>query len=84
MDEDELTMGIENINIEGTKPISRLPPYIPPRKSTAKVTKDLDSLKFKVFTPLLLKEVPIKGELLARVPFLKMEDWDLGNHVKFP
>ena len=40
LDEEELTMGIENISEKGAKPISRLSPYIPPRKSTAKVMKD--------------------------------------------
>jgi len=83
LDEEEMTMGIENISTKDIKPITRLLPYIPPRKLIAKVTKDPDSSKYKVFMPLLLEEVPIEGNLLARVPFLKMEDWDLGNHAKF-
>ena len=58
-------MGIENINAEDAKPISRLSPYTPPGKSTAKVTKDPDSLKFKVFMPFLLEEVPVERDLLA-------------------
>lgn len=83
MDEEEMTMGIENISTKDVESISWLSPYIPPRKSTAKVTKHPNSLKFKVFTPLLPEEVFIKDELLASVPFLKMEDWDLGDYAKF-
>jgi len=54
-----MTVGIENISKDGVDPISRMPPYIPLRKPTAKVTKDSDLFKFKVFTPLLQDEVPI-------------------------
>ena len=67
-------MGIQDIGVEGTELISQLPPYIPPRNPTVKVTKGPDSLKFKVYTPLLLKELPIEGGLLVWVSFLKMED----------
>lgn len=83
LDEEKLTMGIENISEEGAKPISRLWSYIPPRKPTTKVTKNPISLKLEVFTHFLPEEVPIEGDLLAWVPFLKMEDWDLGDHEKF-
>jgi len=65
-------MGVEYIDTEEVVPITRLPPYVPPRKSIGKVTKDPESLKYKVFTP------------LARVPFFKMEEWDMGDHSKFP
>lgn len=84
MDEEELSMGVEDMDaVEGVL-ITQLPPYVPPRKSTIKVTKDLDWTKYKVFMPLLPKEVPMEGDLLAQILFLKMEDTDLGDHVKFP
>lgn len=84
MEKEELNEAFEDTNVEGAKPISQLPPYMPLWKPTSKVTRDLDSIKFKVFTPLLHEEVPSEGELLAQVPYLKMEDWDLGDHDKFP
>jgi len=37
-------------------PITWLPPYVPPRKFVAKVTRDLESLP---------KEVPVEGDLLG-------------------
>jgi len=64
--------------------MSNFPPYMSPRKPTAKVTKDPDSIKYKIFTPMLLEEVPIEGELLAKVPHLCMEDWDLNDRNKYP
>ena len=79
LDEEELTMGIENVSVEDANSISRLSPYIPPMQSIAKVTKDPDSLKFKVFMQFLSEEVLVEDDLLTRVPFLKMEDWDLEN-----
>lgn len=84
LDEENMTMGIENISEEGTKPISRLLPYIPPMIPTDKVTNDPNSLKLEVFTPFLLEEVPIEGDLLAHILFFNMEDLDLGDHEKFP
>jgi len=46
------------------------------------VAKDPNTIKFKVFTSLLLEEVPIEGELFARVPQIRMEDWDLNDREK--
>jgi len=67
LDEEEVTEGIENISVDEVEPISRLPPYIPLQNPTSKVTKDPDAIKFKVFTHLLLVEVPIEGDLLYPV-----------------
>jgi len=67
-------MRIKNINIEDVDPIIQLLQYITPRKSIAKVTKDLDSLKYNVFTPLLQEEVPIQGNIFPWVQFLNIED----------
>lgn len=55
LDEEEMNVGIEDISVEGMEPISCFSSYIPPQKPTAKVTRDPDSVKFKVFTSLLLK-----------------------------
>jgi len=74
LDEEELTMGIEEIDAEEAKLITHLPPYIPLRKSMDKVPRDPDSAKFMVSTPLLPKNMPFEGNLLARIPYLKMED----------
>jgi len=77
-------MGTEDIDADEVVPITHLPFYIPPTKSIAKVTKDPNSVKFQVSTPMVLKNVPSEGNFLARIPYLKMEDWDLGDHAKFP
>jgi len=53
------------------------------QKPSSKVTRDLAAIKFKVFTPLLLEEVPIEGDLFARVPQLLMEGWDLNDRRKY-
>jgi len=37
-----------------------------------------------VSTPLLPKNVVFEGTLLGCIPMLKMEDWDLADHEKFP
>jgi len=54
------------------------------RKRKAKVTKDPDADKFTISMPLLPEQVPFEGPWLARIPFLKMEDWDLVGYTKFP
>jgi len=67
-------MGVEYIDVEEVVLITLLPPYVTPRKSTAKVTKDPEFEKYKVFIPFLLEDIHVEGNLLARVPFFKMED----------
>lgn len=84
LDEKEMAGGFEDINVDKVELISRFPPYMPPRNPTVKVTKNPNSIKYKVFSPLLLEEVPIEGELLARVPHLCMEDWYLNYCNKYP
>lgn len=49
--------------------MTRLLPYIPPRKSMAKVPKDLDTTKFMFSTPLLLENVSFDRNLLAQIPY---------------
>jgi len=75
---------MEDIVAEDTKPITKLPRYIPLRKGKAKITKDPDSEKFTISTPLLPEHVPFEGPRHARIPLLKMEDWDLEDRTNFP
>jgi len=77
-------MGIKEIDADETVSITRLPPYIPPRKSMAKVNKDPNLAKFQISTLLLPENIPFEGNLLAQIPYLNMEDWDLGDHTEFP
>lgn len=72
--EEDLTMGIEEIDADEAMLITQLPPYIPLRKSTTKITKDPDSTKFMVSTPFLVENVPFEGNLLAIILYLNMED----------
>jgi len=65
-------------------PISKLPDYIPLHKGKVKFTKDLDSVKFLINTPLLPKSITLEGLRLARIPHLKMEVLGLANHERFP
>lgn len=58
--------------------------YIPPNKGKAKVLKDPNTTKFIFSTPLLLEKVVFEGVLLGCLPSLKLEDWDLVDHKKFP
>ena len=77
-------MGVEDIDAEEVVIIPQIPPYVPSRKPTSKVNNDPDSGKFQIYTPFLPEDICFEGNLLAQVPFLKMEDYDLGDHAKFP
>jgi len=57
LDKEELCRGIEDIDVEEAKPKTRFPPYIPPRKSAAKVPKNPYFVNFMVSTPLLPENV---------------------------
>ena len=37
-----------------------------------------------VSTPLLPEKVEFEGTKLARIPILKIKDWDLTDHERFP
>ena len=75
---------MEELDYEEGEPITNLPEYIPLWKGKMKVTKDLYSGKFMVSTPLLPEQVIFEGAFLAHNLVLKMEDWDLADHAKFP
>jgi hypothetical protein len=48
------------------------------------VPKDPDEGKFLLNTPLLPENITFEGPRLARIPHLKLEDWDLGDTERFP
>jgi len=49
-----------------------------------KVPKYIDESKTPLQTPLLSDKIVFDGPRLARVPLLKLADWDLADHEKFP
>ena len=75
---------VEEVEAQGANRIAQLPKYVPPLKGKAKVLKDIDERKTPLQTPLFSYEIVLEGPCLARVPLLKLEDWDLDNHEKFP
>lgn len=72
--QEEEFQGIEGIDAEGVEPMTRFPKYIPPWKGKAKVTKDPDTGKYTMSTPLFPEKVVFEGLRLARIPLLKMEN----------
>jgi len=82
--QEELHDGFEELDAYEGDPITRLPAYIHPWKGKVKVTRDPDSGKFAISMRLLLEEVVFECVLLLRIPVLKLEDWDLPIHEKFP
>lgn len=84
MSKEEVREGIEEIDVEEGESMTWLPKYIPPWKATTKLPRDPNNAKFMVTMPLLLEKVVFEGILWARIAPLKMEDWDLGDHKKFP
>lgn len=78
------TWGVEDIDIEGFDPTSKLPEYIPPRRGKAKVPKNIDERKVTLHTSLLPNKIAFEGTHLAYVPHLKLEDFDLADMEHFP
>lgn len=84
MDDEDLGVDVEDIEVEGSDPITKLPEYVPLRKGKTKVPKDIDESKAALHIPLLPDEIIFEGPRLGWVPLLKLEDWDLANTKKFP
>lgn len=80
----EAEEGTKDIYSEGMESISKLLDYIPPRKGKVKVTEDPDAGKFLLKMPLLPQSITYEGPRLVWIPHLKMEDWDLVDHERFP
>lgn len=65
-------------------PITRLLEYVPQCKPKSKVAKDINESKSPLQTPLLRDEITFNDPCLARVSILKLKDWYLVDHEKFP
>jgi len=77
-------MKAEEVEVQGVDCITRFREYILLCKGKTKVPKDIDERKVPLQTHLLSDEIVFKGPCLRQVPLLKLEDWDLANHEKFP
>jgi len=44
----------------------------------------VDARQLLLNTPLLLENITFEGSCLARIPHLKLEDWNLVDHEQFP
>jgi len=84
MDDEDIVVEMEEVEIEGLDPISKLLEYIPPCRGKTKVPKDIDESKVTLYTPLLPNKIVFEGLHLGRVPLLKLEDWDLADMDHFP
>lgn len=76
--------GTKDIDAEGVEPITNPPWYIPMREGKVNITKDAYLGKFIISTSLLPEQVPFEGSWIVCFPLLRMEDWDLTDHTKFP
>lgn len=82
MDDEDLGVEVEDVELEGSNPITKFPEYIPPCKGKTKVWKDIDERKVTLHIPLLLDEIVSEGPRLGRVSLLKLEVWDLADTKK--
>lgn len=81
---DDIDMGVEDVDVEGSDLISKLPKYIPPRRGKANIPKGIDESKVTLHTPLLQNNITFHRPCLAHIPLLNLEDWDLGDTKHFP
>ena len=84
MDEEDIDMGVEDVDIEGSDPISKLLDEIPPCRGKKNVPKEIDENKVTLHTPLLPENIVFDGPRLRCVPHLKLEDWDFTDMERFP
>lgn len=84
MDDEDVGAEVDEVEAQGADPITWLPKNVPPRKPNIKIPKDIDESKNPLQTPLLLDKIIFDSSHLARMPLLKLEDWDLADHEKFP
>lgn len=54
-------MEVEEVEVEGSKPITKLPKYVPSHKGKNKVLKDIDESKVALHTPLLPNKIVFEG-----------------------
>jgi len=84
MDHDDLGIDTEEIEVEGSDPITKFPKYVPPHRGKAKVPKDIGESKVTLYTPLLLEKIVFEGLQLGWILVLKLEDLDLADTKPFP
>jgi len=72
MDDEDIAVEIEDIEIKGSGPISKLSEYIPSCRDMTKLPKDIDESKVTLNTPLLSDQIVFEGLRLGRVPILKL------------
>jgi len=58
MEEEDSDMGVEEIDVEGSNPISKFPQYIPLHRCKTKVLKYIDESKVNI--PLLPNKIILK------------------------
>jgi len=73
MDDEDLGVEVEEVEVEGSDPITKFPKYIPLCKGKTKVPKDIDERKVTLHTHILSEEIVFEGLFLGRVPLLKLE-----------
>ena len=83
MDDEDLGVEVEEVEVEGYDPITKLLEYIPLCKGKTKVPKDIEESKVALHIPLLSENIVFEGPCLGQVPLLKLEDWDIVDHEKF-
>lgn len=84
MDEEDIDMGVEDIDVEGSEPISKFPEYILPCRGKTKFLKDINESKVTLHTPLFPDKMIFEGPHLWCITHLKLEDWDLDDIEHFP
>ena len=84
MDVTDVAVKVEEVETQGVDPITRLLEYVPLCEPKTKVSRDINESKTPLQTPLLLAKIVFDRLCLARVPLLKLEDWDLADNEKFP
>ena len=65
MDDEDLGVEVEEVEVEGADPITKLPEYVPQCKGKTKVPKDIDESKVTLHTPLLPDEIVFEGPCLG-------------------
>jgi len=74
MDDEDITMEMDDADVKGSDPIYKLLEYIPPHRVKKKVPKDIDESKVTLHTPILLDQIFFQGLRLGHVPLIKLED----------
>ena len=66
MDDDDLGIDTEDVEVDGSDPITKFLEYIPLPRSKAKVSKEIDERKVTLYTPLLPDKIILKDSAWGR------------------